>query len=61
MYHYITFLGHPSDPQHVVEAVLAAEYHYITFLGHPSDGWIYSTAYIYDCTITLHFWGILPT
>ena len=39
MYHYITFLRHPSDSREVRQSMVCLVYHYITFLRHPSDYW----------------------
>ena len=59
-YHYITVLGHPSNQAPVAALISALPYHYITVLGHPSN--LDSNGNVVEIsTITLQFWGILPT
>ena len=50
---------HPSNMDYVTWLAMCL-YHYITVLGHPSND-NKDVINIPDSTITLQFWGILPT
>ena len=61
LYHYITVLGHPSNLELWPIQSSYQKYHYITVLGHPSNDEYSVNQYKQYRTITLQFWGILPT